>query len=192
MKRPRIEAARRTFAGFEGAPGQALRQYFRGAASCETQSKNHARSRCAGTTAFSSEVGRGSPKRKRVKTKRLEECLFPIQSEGRLQIGQYLALILRPRAPTEAANEAVHHQRESQNNGRCGRRAGDDWDALCVGSHLPADAIGGLPTETSLSWKCRGHVLRPRNKKNLIRTPRRFAVPCARRCGTAGLFARFE
>jgi hypothetical protein len=35
MKRLRTEAARRTFAGFEGAPGQALRQYFRGAASCK-------------------------------------------------------------------------------------------------------------------------------------------------------------
>jgi hypothetical protein len=61
MKRPPTEAARRTFAGFEGAPGQALRQYFRGAAPCENQSKNHARSRdCAGTRAFSSEVGPGS------------------------------------------------------------------------------------------------------------------------------------
>jgi hypothetical protein len=35
-------------------------------------------------------------------------------------------------------------------------------------------------------------VLRARSKKNLNRTPRRSAYPCARRCGTAGLLARFE
>jgi len=42
MKPPLTEAARRTFAGFEGAPGQALRQYFRGAASCKKLSKKRA------------------------------------------------------------------------------------------------------------------------------------------------------
>jgi hypothetical protein len=70
MKRSPTEAARRTFAGFEGAPGQALRQYFRGAAPCENQGKNHARSRdCAGTRAFSSEVGPGSRKENASKQK---------------------------------------------------------------------------------------------------------------------------
>ena len=57
MKRPQAEAARRTFAGFEGAPGQALRQYLLGAASYQTQSKKRAYSRDrARTRAFFSAV----------------------------------------------------------------------------------------------------------------------------------------
>jgi hypothetical protein len=57
MKRPQAEAARRTFAGFEGAPGQALRQYLLGAASYQTQSKKRAHSRGrARTRAFFSAV----------------------------------------------------------------------------------------------------------------------------------------
>jgi hypothetical protein len=44
---------------------------------------------------------------------------------------------------SEAANAAVHHQRESQNNGRSGRRPGDDGNAFCARARVPANAIEG-------------------------------------------------
>jgi hypothetical protein len=78
--------------------------------------------------------------------------------------------------PTEAANEAVHPQRESQDNGRSGRRAGDDWNVLCAGSRVPADAIEaadrGRPfMEVSRLWS-RAWLLGARPSGNQVACPR--------------------